>query len=101
MKKNNVLGARMAKLMSLFTTNGVSGDAYASGTRHPNNNSPLPSRRELIERHSKARVLVASNKTFVTKWGTDEKGQQVPKEYSRPLTDADVRADLARKLGAR
>lgn len=99
MKKNNVLGARMAKLMSLFTTNGVSGDTYASGTGY--SRSPLPSRRELIERHSKARVLVASNKVFVTKWGTDEKGEQVPTGFSRPLTDADVRADLARKLGAR
>lgn len=99
MKKNNVLGASMAKLMSLFRTNGVSGDAYTDGTHY--NRSPLPSRRELIERHSQARVLVASNKKFVKEWGTDEKGQPVPKAMSRPLHDSDVRASLARKLGAR
>lgn len=95
MNRNSIVGSKISKFFG--------GMFSMSVQKHPNNDgrSPLPSRRELIERHSKARVLVASNKQFVKEWGTDEKGRPMPKVMSRPLHDSDVRASLARKLGAR
>lgn len=51
-----------------------------------------------LRRFSRARVGVPSTKVFVKKWGTDASGLRVPVEFSRPLTDADVRESLVRKF---
>lgn len=55
-----------------------------------------PSKKFLIENCSKARVLVASGKRYVTK---RHPLTGAPVEFSRPLMDSDVRASLARKFG--
>lgn len=55
-------------------------------------NNPTSSA-ELIRKHSKARVRVASRKRFVTGFNP----LTMAATYSRPITDADVRESLVRQ----
>ena len=56
-------------------------------------NNPLPSVKELIIRHSKARVLFASAKRFIT--GHNPLTKQP--EFSRPIHKLDVIESLVKK----